>query len=104
MVLELHVWGPAFELPSIDPECIATIAYFHRIVPRSQWALVADYDATVSSQGEFPVLVDGAVNICGFTSIVSYLRNHRSGAYDLDYHLTHKQQTDKIASVLQDGV
>lgn len=30
--MELHVWGPAFGLPSIDPECLAAIAYF-RCIP-----------------------------------------------------------------------
>lgn len=30
--MELHTWGPAFGLPSIDPECLATIAYF-RCIP-----------------------------------------------------------------------
>lgn len=115
MVLELHVWGPAFGLPSIDPECIATIAYFNRIVPHAQWILVADYDTSISSRGtykfstlvfssnstvdEFPVLIDGIVSTTGFPAIVSYLRNHRSGAYDLDYHLTHQQQTDRTAFI-----
>ena len=52
MVLELHVWGPAFGLPSIDPACIATVAYFNRIVPHGQWTLVADYDSSSSPQGK----------------------------------------------------
>ncbi|KAF2192310.1 hypothetical protein K469DRAFT_620432 [Zopfia rhizophila CBS 207.26] len=99
MVLELHVWGPAFGLPSIDAECIATIAYFHRIIPYSQWILVADHDAPLTPKYEFPVLIDGIVRVSGFHDIVSYLRNHRSGAYDLDYNLTHQQQTDRTAFI-----
>jgi hypothetical protein len=51
MVFELHVWGPAFGLPSIDSECIATVAYFNRIVPQGQWVLIADYDTSLSPQG-----------------------------------------------------
>jgi hypothetical protein len=51
MVLELHTWGPAFGLPSIEPECIATIAYCQRVVPQGLWALVADYDTTVGATG-----------------------------------------------------
>jgi hypothetical protein len=51
MVLELHVWGPAFGLASIEPECIATIAYCQRVVPRGQWSLVADHHPTVGATG-----------------------------------------------------
>lgn len=48
MVLELHVWGPAFSLPSIDPQCLAAIAYFSAVVPRDAWVLVASSDVSVS--------------------------------------------------------
>ena len=54
MVLELHIWGPAFGLPSLDPQCLAAIAYFALTVPRSphgsenavsgEWVLIADSD------------------------------------------------------------
>lgn len=48
MVLELHVWGPAFSLPSIDAQCLATIAYFSLTVPKDSWVLVASSDPTAS--------------------------------------------------------
>lgn len=51
MLLELHTWGPAFGLPSIEPECIATIAYCQRVIPKGQWTLTADYDSTVGASG-----------------------------------------------------
>lgn len=51
MVFELHVWGPAFGLPSIDAECIAAIAHFNRVVPQGQWSLVANYDTSISPRG-----------------------------------------------------
>ncbi|KAF1995837.1 hypothetical protein P154DRAFT_538535 [Amniculicola lignicola CBS 123094] len=95
MALELHVWGPAFGLPSIDAECIATICYLQRICPSTGWRLVVD--APSSSQGDLPLLVDGAVRARGFASVVSYLRTHRAGACDLDHALTHQQQTDSTA-------
>lgn len=50
-MLELHIWGPAFGLPSIEPECIATVAYFRRIVPQGEWTLVADFDTATSPEG-----------------------------------------------------
>ncbi|PVH94945.1 hypothetical protein DM02DRAFT_645627 [Periconia macrospinosa] len=99
MPFELHIWGPAFGLPSIDAECIATVAYFTRIIPQGQWTLVADHDTSASPQHDFPMLVDGAIKTTGFANIVSYLRNHHSGAYDLDYSLTHQQQTDRTAYI-----
>ena len=48
MVLELRVWGPAFSLPSVDPQCLAAIAYLSQAVPREQWFLVASSDTTFS--------------------------------------------------------
>lgn len=51
MVLELHVWGPAFGLPSIEPECIATVAYCQRVIPKGDWTLVAEHDPTVGATG-----------------------------------------------------
>lgn len=51
MVLQLHIWGPAFGLPSIDPECIATVAYCQQVIPEGEWALIADFDTTVGATG-----------------------------------------------------
>ena len=51
MALELHVWGPAFGLSSIDPECIATVIYCQRVIPEGQWRLVASYDKSVGLTG-----------------------------------------------------
>jgi sorting and assembly machinery component 37 len=48
MVLELHIWGPAFGLPSIDAECIAAIAYLRHCLNDEEWVLVASSDASVS--------------------------------------------------------
>ena len=48
MVLELHVWGPAFSLPSIEPECLAAIAYLRLLVPQDEWVLIASCDDTLS--------------------------------------------------------
>jgi sorting and assembly machinery component 37 len=53
MVLELHIWGPGFSLPSIDAQCLATIAYFSLAVPKASWVLVASSDPTVSPTRTF---------------------------------------------------
>ena len=62
MVLELHVWGPAFALPSIDPQCLATIAYFSLVVPKDAWVLVPSSDPSVSPTSMSP-------SISGFTAL-----------------------------------
>lgn len=52
MVLQLHVWGPAFSLPSIEAQCLATIAYCTLVLPKGSWELVASSDPSVSPTGK----------------------------------------------------
>ena len=52
MVLQLHVWGPAFSLPSIDAQCLAIIAYCSEVLPKGSWELVATSDPSVSPTGK----------------------------------------------------
>ena len=47
-MMELHVWGSAFGLPSIDPECLAIITYLHSSSPASDWRLISSNDPSVS--------------------------------------------------------
>lgn len=64
MVLELYTWGPAFGLPSIDPQCLATIAYLSYALPlRDEWVLIPISDPTVSPNSEFPTLYQLRVNL-----------------------------------------
>lgn len=51
MVLELHVWGPAFGLPSIEPECVATVAYCQQVIPKGLWSIVAEHNPTIAITG-----------------------------------------------------
>jgi hypothetical protein len=115
MVLELHVWGPAFGLASIEPECIATIAYCRRVIPEGQWALVAAHNPTVGTTGTgtcyhdkatidsriseiLPILFDdGVATASGFEDIVAYLRNYPTVTNDLDAGLSSAQQIDRTA-------
>ena len=39
--LELHINGPAFGLPSIDPQCLAAITFLKSTLPEDSWVLVA---------------------------------------------------------------
>ncbi|PWI72641.1 metaxin [Purpureocillium lilacinum] len=47
-MLDLHVWGPAFGLPSIDAECLAIIAHFHHSgLPSTAWRLIPSNDPSI---------------------------------------------------------
>ncbi|KAH8423159.1 glutathione S-transferase family protein [Aspergillus melleus] len=97
MVLELHVWGPAFSLPSIDAQCLATIAYLSQTVPREAWVLVASSDPTVSPTCELPALKNGTTWVSKFRNIVDYLRQYSNGDWDLDGDLSGLEKADNIA-------
>ncbi|KAG2411899.1 hypothetical protein HFD88_009455 [Aspergillus terreus] len=104
MVLELHIWGPAFSLPSLDAQCLATIAYFSLVVPKDAWVLVASSDPTVSptsafshtsyatpsltTPDELPALKNGSTWVSRFRNIVDYLRQYSHGEWDLDHKPT----------------
>ncbi|KAF4125072.1 sorting and assembly machinery component 37 [Geosmithia morbida] len=102
-MLELHIWGPAFGLTSIDPECIAIAAYLQRAVPSpSSWRLIPSNDASISPTNEIkqkdhlPALNHNGVWTSGFRHIVGYLSRHGL-ASDLDGHLTTRQRADSAA-------
>jgi hypothetical protein len=56
IMLELHVWGPAFGLPSIDAHCLAAIAYLQQAVPRGKWQLIATSDPALSPTSTWSLL------------------------------------------------
>ncbi|RDL31127.1 Uncharacterized protein BP5553_09916 [Venustampulla echinocandica] len=97
MILELHVWGPAFSLPSIDPHCLAAIAYLQQAVPRGKWVLVATSDPALSPTNELPALRNGDIWIGGFRNIFHYLAQFSSGEWVLDAGLPDQQGADCIA-------
>ncbi|KAF7159346.1 hypothetical protein CNMCM5623_004660 [Aspergillus felis] len=97
MVLELHVWGPAFSLPSIDAQCLATIAYFSLAVPKDAWVLIASSDPSVSPTNELPAVKNGTTWVSRFRNIVDYLRQYSNGAWDLDRELSGVDRADNIA-------
>ncbi|EFW98766.1 mitochondrial import receptor subunit [Grosmannia clavigera kw1407] len=98
MSLELHIWGPAFGLPSIDPDCLAAVAYFSLAVPRDGWTLVATSPSALPRV--LPALRDGRLRkwvAAGFEDIVAYLREGDQAADDLDAGLTRIQAADSTA-------
>ncbi|KAI6085810.1 outer mitochondrial membrane transport complex protein-domain-containing protein [Hypoxylon rubiginosum] len=95
MALELHVWGPAFGLDSIDPECLGAITCFRRCLPREDWTLIASNDAAVSPDYRLPALNHRGTWTSGYTNIISYLTS--SGHLSLDDDLTPLQRADALA-------
>ncbi|KAF4451208.1 tom37 protein [Fusarium austroafricanum] len=95
-MLDLHVWGSAFGLPSIDPECLAIITYLHSSLPVSAWRLIPSNDPSISPSNTLPALHHGVVWISGFAPIVEYLGDKSIGD-DLDAGLTDIQQADRVA-------
>ncbi|KAG5753371.1 hypothetical protein H9Q69_001657 [Fusarium xylarioides] len=95
-MLDLHVWGSAFGLPSIDPECLAIITYLHSSLPVSAWRLVPSNDPSVSPCNTLPALYREGVWVSGFGPIVEYLTDKSIGD-NLDAGLTDIQQADRVA-------
>ncbi|RYP09108.1 hypothetical protein DL764_001475 [Monosporascus ibericus] len=96
MVFELHVWGPAFGLSSIDPDCLAAIAYFAYVVPREDWILSASNDVSVCPDHILPALKHGGIWTSGYANVVSYLAKHHASR-SLDDDLTPLQRADSLA-------
>ncbi|KAL8700611.1 MAG: hypothetical protein Q9201_005353 [Fulgogasparrea decipioides] len=93
-MLQLHVWGPAFDLPSIDPQCLATIAYLSQAVPQGEWELVASSDPTYSPTGELPALLDNSIWVGGFQNITRHLHERFGGQRDLDLERSPQDRAD----------
>ncbi|KAI1392928.1 outer mitochondrial membrane transport complex protein-domain-containing protein [Hypoxylon trugodes] len=95
MALELHVWGPAFGLDSIDPECLAAVTCFRNHVPREHWTLIASNDAAVSPDHRLPALNHRGTWTSGYTEIISYLTKQKY--LHIDDDLTPLQKADSLA-------
>ncbi|KAG0645512.1 outer membrane import complex 1 [Hyphodiscus hymeniophilus] len=111
MPLELHVWGPAFSLPSIDAHCLAAIAYLQQAVPRGEWQLIASSDPALIRilplhvftinpvADELPALRNGDIWIGGFRNIFHYIAQYSAGEWVLDAGLPEQESADCIASL-----
>lgn len=54
----LHIWGGLGDLPSIDPECIATLGYVIHNGSLDQWKIVTEHDPSFSPNGDMtPIFV-----------------------------------------------
>ncbi|OAA68827.1 mitochondrial import receptor subunit [Cordyceps fumosorosea ARSEF 2679] len=96
-MLELHVWGPVFGVPSIDAECIAAITYLHNAVRDDiEFRIVPSNNVSVSPSGLLPALNHDGVWTSGYPAIVRYLYS-KSLADDLDGSLDAAHRADVVA-------
>ncbi|KAK2629055.1 hypothetical protein QTJ16_002158 [Diplocarpon rosae] len=96
-MIELHVWGPAFGLPSIDPQCLAAIAFLQQTVPRGKWQLVASSDPALCPTNFLPALRNGDVWVSGFRNISHCLAQVSAGEWILDAKLPERETADCTA-------
>jgi len=48
----LHIWGGLGTLPSIDPECIATLGYVIHNGSLDKWKIITEHDPSFSPNGK----------------------------------------------------
>ncbi|KAI1751839.1 hypothetical protein F4782DRAFT_503336 [Xylaria castorea] len=99
MSFQLHVWGPAFGLESIDAECLAAIAAFRHVFPGDGWSLIASNDTSFSPDHTLPALFHDGTWTSGYMNIISYVIHHiTSYANQLaDNDLTPQKEADLLA-------
>ncbi|KAK3080850.1 hypothetical protein LTS18_012528 [Coniosporium uncinatum] len=111
MALELHIWGPAFGLPSIDPQCIAAVAYLAKLaLPEEiEWMIVPDYDASKvpnsmytvtlwdpyssddSTQRNFPRFLTARPGYADTTPfLASFIQQHAQPLLDLTLYVSYE--------------
>ncbi|KAL3958724.1 hypothetical protein ACCO45_006886 [Purpureocillium lilacinum] len=96
-MLDLHVWGPAFGLPSIDAECLAIIAHFHHSgLPSTAWRLIPSNDPSICPDHHLPALCHDGAWSSGYDEIVGYLKS-KSLLPDLNTGLVEVQQDECFA-------
>lgn len=75
-MLELHIYGPALGLPSVEFRCIAAVILLQKTFPdKNAWALIPSNDPKISPFNELPALKDGNLWITGFRGIVNYIKH-----------------------------
>ena len=97
MPLELHIYGSAFSLPSIDPHCLAVIAYLRSVLPSTEWSVVPCSDPTPLPVADLPALKDGETWLSGYRAICNYVDESSNADGGLDVDLEPQQKADLVA-------
>ncbi|KAL4227904.1 metaxin 1 [Mactra antiquata] len=93
-VVHLNVWPGEWDLPSADPNCLATLAYcrFSGVPVK----IHKDVNPWRSPSGNFPWMKHKDISQTKVTDIFSYLRKQKWGS---DFNLSVKQSADAVAFV-----
>lgn len=96
-MLELHIYGPALDLPSIDFRCVAAVILLQRAFSnRHAWILIPSNDPKINPFNELPALRDGDLWVTGFHSIAKYIKDRYENEISKD-HLTLSLSDDQHA-------
>ncbi|RUP44313.1 outer mitochondrial membrane transport complex protein-domain-containing protein [Jimgerdemannia flammicorona] len=91
-MLQLYVWSPALDAPSIDPGSTAIMAYLQLI--GASFNVVESNDPNISPTGELPLLKDGPAWIGGANRILAHLAKK---GMDGNENLTPEQKAQYFA-------
>ncbi|KAI8147239.1 outer mitochondrial membrane transport complex protein-domain-containing protein [Fennellomyces sp. T-0311] len=92
MPMQLYVWSPALNAPSIDPKCIIVEAYLRLV--QVEYTVVNANDPQYSPTGELPLLKDGSTWIAGVDRIISHLARR---GFDGNHDLSQEQRAEYLA-------
>lgn len=92
-ILELHIYGPAFNLPSIDARCLGAIALLQSCLNSDEWHIVSESDPRLNPFNELPALKDGNLWIPGFRNITAYLQQN-GDRFNAKFNLNEQQSAD----------
>ncbi|KAI7877481.1 hypothetical protein K492DRAFT_239168 [Lichtheimia hyalospora FSU 10163] len=90
--MQLYVWSPALDAPSIDPKCIVVEAYLRLL--EVNFTIVYANDPQCSPTGELPLLKDGTTWVAGVDRILAHLEKR---GLDGNRELTLEQKAEYLA-------
>lgn len=106
--LELHIYGPALDLPSIDVRCLAAIALLQSCLDseNKSWKLIPSSDPNLNPFNELPALKDGNLWVAGFRNIGKYIESRRSllpinSEFDFDLDTQRRADSEAYLSFLE---
>ncbi|OAX38940.1 hypothetical protein K503DRAFT_690647 [Rhizopogon vinicolor AM-OR11-026] len=96
----LHIWPSRWNLPSIDPTCVAAVFHLQLTIP-GKFEVVECTNPDVSPSGKLPFLTHGHAAVSSLPAIISFVsslaKTTTSGARDLDASLSAQQKAKKTA-------
>ncbi|KAI9487633.1 MAG: hypothetical protein EXX96DRAFT_554047 [Benjaminiella poitrasii] len=97
--IQLYVWGPALNAPSIDPKCIVIECYLRLI--KQEYTIVRCNNPQQSPTGELPLLKNGSIWVAGVDRILTHFAQSNK---DANEDLLPEQKAEYLAysSLVQD--